>query len=374
MNLTINSMKIPRIIIITILITYSICSRAAFGQDLESKIKEIVQPLLESKKNMSFAISVYDVNSETPRYFYFGQTAKDNKTLPNENTVYEIGSVTKTFTTTMLVMLERDGKLKVTDPVQNYLPEGVTIHNFSSTSPTELYHLATQTSGLPRLPNNLLNNPKTNPKNPYKNYTDADLYTFVNNCIPDFEPGTHYQYSNAGMGLLGSLLMKAAGKSYEELIHFYITDSLGMTMTSTKLSTEMQKNLASAYNESGEPTLNWDFGSLEGAGAIKSTLGDMTKYLAFQMGKIDKLNFKEGLKLMQTRRFETDIPNTAIGMGWLISESMWDRTIIWHNGGTGGYRSFIGFIPETNSGVVVLSNQANDVDGVALEILKYLNR
>lgn len=366
-------MKIPRIFLIIAIIAASFVTKAGFGQDLESKIKEIVQPLLDSKKNMSFAISVYDVNSETPRYFYFGQTAKDNNTPPNENTVYEIGSITKTFTTTMLVMLERDGKLKVTDPVQNYLPAGVTAHNFSSTSPTQLFHLATQTSGYPRQPNNMITG-TSDPKNPYKNYSETDLYIFVNNYVPDFEPGTHYGYSNVGMGLLGNLLTKASGKSYEELLHYYILDSLGMTMTSTKISADMQKNLAKAYNEGGEPTLNWDFDALAGAGAIKSTLSDMTKYLAFQMGKNDKMNFKDGLKLAQTRRFETDLNNTAVGLAWAISETMWDRTVIWHNGGTGGYTSFLGFIPETNTGVVVLSNQNNSVDGVAMEILKYLNR
>lgn len=367
-------MKIPRLLLIITLIVITLSSKAAMGQDLETRITEIVKPLLEGKKNMSFAISVYDVNSETPRYFYFGQTAKDNNALPNEYTVYEIGSITKVFTTTILTMLARDGKLKIEDPVQNYMPVGVSIHNFTSNDPIKLLHLASQTSGLPRLPANLMTDPKTDPRNPYKNYGEAELSGFINNFILEREPGTKYIYSNLGMGLLGYLMEKASGKTYEELLKYYITDSLGMTMTSTNINADMQKNLAKPYNEKGEPTLNWDFSVLAGCGAIKSNLADMTKWLAFQMGKSDKMEFKEYLKMMQTRRFETDIPNTAIGMGWHISESMWDRTIIWHNGGTGGYRSFMGFIPETNTGVVVLSNQANDVDGVAVEILKYMNR
>jgi CubicO group peptidase (beta-lactamase class C family) len=169
-------------------------------------------------------------------------------------------------------------------------------------------------------------------------------------------------------------MTRASGKSYDELLHQYLVDSLGMTMTGTKLSPEMQKNLAKGYTEKGEPSGLWDFDALAGCGAIKSNMADMIKYLAFQMGKTDKLEFKDGLTLMQKRRFETDIPKTAIGMGWHISESMWDRTTIWHNGGTGGYSSFIGFIPETNTGVVVLSNQSTSVDGVAIEVLKYLNR
>ncbi|HMQ80524.1 MAG TPA: serine hydrolase, partial [Ignavibacteria bacterium] len=186
-------MKILRLIIIAFLFT-----NITFSQDLEVKLNEIIKPLLDGKKNMSFAISVYDVNSETPRYFYFGQTAKDNKTLPDENTVYEIGSITKIFTTTLLTMLARENKMKLNDPVQNYLPAGVTIHNFSSTEPYKLLHLASQTSGLPRLPSNLMNDPKTDPKNPYKNYGNTELESFINNYIPEMEPGTRYLYSNLG--------------------------------------------------------------------------------------------------------------------------------------------------------------------------------
>ncbi|MBN8585230.1 MAG: beta-lactamase family protein [Ignavibacteria bacterium] len=362
-------MKILRYILTVLLFT-----NIAFSQDLEAKLTEIIKPLLDGKKNMSMAVGLYDVNSETPRMFFFGKVSKEDSSKPDEYTVYEIGSITKTFTTTMLVMLERDGKLKINDPVQNYLPEGTTIHNFSSTAPVKLYNLATQTSGLPRLPSNMVMNKNVDVNNPYKKYSEADLLSFINNYIPEYEPGTKYLYSNAGMGILGFAMERASGKSYEELLHYYLVDSLGMTMTSIIINADMQKKLAKPYNEKGEPAFNWDFDVMEGAGAIKSNLSDMIKYLAFQMGKTEKLEFKEGLKLMQTRRFETDIPNTAIGLAWHISETMWDRTVIWHNGGTGGYRSFMGFIPETNTGVVVLSNQANDVDGVAMEILKYLNR
>jgi len=362
-------MKILRYILTALLFT-----NITFSQDLEAKLNELIKPLLDGKKNMSMAVGLFDVNSETPRMFFFGKVSKEDPSKPNENTVYEIGSITKTFTTTMLVMLERDGKLKINDPVQNYLPEGTTIHNFSSTAPLKLYHLATQTSGLPRLPVNMVMNKDMDVNNPYKKYGEAELLNFANNYIPEYEPGTKYLYSNAGFGLLGYAMERASGKTYEELLKSYIADSLGMTMTSTIINTDMEKNLAKPYNEKGEPAFNWDFDVMEGAGAIKSNMSDMVKYLAFQMGKTEKMEYNEGLKLIQTRRFETDIPNTAIGLGWHISETMWDRTVIWHDGGTGGYRSFMGFIPETNTGVVVLSNQANDVTGTAMEILKYLNR
>jgi CubicO group peptidase (beta-lactamase class C family) len=363
---------LKRISICVILIF--LASFRGYSQDLESKINELVKPLMDGKKNLGFAIGVYDIDSETPRMFYFGRTSKDDETKVSETTVFEIGSITKTFTTTMAVMLERDGKIKLGDPVQNYLPDGVTIHNFSSQEPVKLIHLATQTSGLPRLPANLTASAKTDAKDPYKNYGEEELNFFINNYIPESEPGTKYLYSNLGMGLLGHIMERASGKTYDELLHYYLTDSLGMFSTGQKLSAEMQKNMAKGYTEKGEPTPLWDFDVLAGCGSIRSSLPDMMKYLAFHMGKTDKFEFKEALTQLHKRRFETDIPNTAIGLAWHVSETSGDRTVIWHNGGTGGFASFMGFIPETNTGVVVLTNQANSVDNVGVEILKYLNR
>jgi CubicO group peptidase (beta-lactamase class C family) len=344
-----------------------------YSQGLESEIESLVKPLIDSKKNKSIAIGVYDIDSQTPRYFFYGSISSENPNKPNENTVFEIGSITKTFTAALLLMMERDGKIKVNDLVQNYLPKDVTLHQFSSNTQMKISHLVTHTSGLPRLPNNLFN-AKAELKNPYKNYSAQDLYYFLNNYIPEYEPGTKFLYSNLGFGLLGHILTLSSAKTYNELLKYYITDSLGMSMTSVNISDEMKKNLAPGYNEKQEPAVNWDFDVMEGAGAIKSNISDMMKYLAFQLGRNDELDFKEGLKLMHTRRFETEIPNTAIGISWFISETGGDRTVIWHNGKTQGYASFIGFIPETNCGVAVLSNQANDVDNIGLGILKYINR
>jgi D-alanyl-D-alanine-carboxypeptidase/D-alanyl-D-alanine-endopeptidase len=344
------------------------------AQDFESQINEAVKPLLDGNKNLGIAVGVFDINAEYPRMFFYGRTNKEANIKPDENTVFEIGSITKTFTTTMLVMLERDGKIKINDPVQNYLPDGVTIHNFSSTEYIKVLHLATHTSGLPRLPDNLTLNPKMDNRDPYKNYGTTELYSFVNNYIPIREPGIRYEYSNVGMGLLGNLITKASGMTYDNMLHSYLLDSLGMASTGITLNSDMTKNLAKGYDEKGEPAGLWNMNALEGAGGIRSTLKDMLIYLAFQMGKTGKLSFKDGLTQMQKRRFETGMDNIYIGLGWHISETGNGKEVIWANGGTGGYRSFIAFIPELQSGVVVLTNQANDVDGVGMQILKYTNR
>ncbi len=365
--------KIFPALIFTILIFSQSVSPGLSSQELEAKVNEAVKPLLDGNKNLGIVVGVFEANTY-PKMYFFGKTNKEDNKLPDENTVFEIGSITKTFTATMLVMLEREGKMRINDPVQNYLPDSVTIHNFTSTEIVKVLHLATHTSGLPRLPGNLMTAPKVNTKDPYKNYTANDLYYFVNNYILEREPGTTYEYSNLGMGMLGHLMARASGTTYENMLHKYILDSLGMTQTAITLTPEMQKNLAKGYTEKGEPSGLWSFNVLEGAGAIRSNLKDMLTYLAFQMGKTDKLDFKEGLALMQKRRFETGMNNIYAGLGWSISETGAGNQVVFQSGATGGYKSFIAFIPELQTGVVVLSNQANDVDGVGMEILKYTSR
>lgn len=344
------------------------------AQDLEAKVNEIVVPLVNGNKNLGMVIGVYDIGSEYPRMFYYGRTNKEERVTPNEYTVFEIGSITNTFTTTMLAMMERDGLIKINDPVQNYLPAGLTIHNHSSNEITRILHLATHTAGFPRMPNNLIGASKTNVKNPFKNYNEEDLTNFVNNFISDRAPGHMYEYSNVGMGFLGYIMTKTSNMTYQGLLNKYLLDSLGMPNTGVVMTEDMKKMLAKGYDANGEPSGSWDFDVLTGAGGMRSNLKDMMTYLAFQMGKTDKLNFKEGLFLTQKRRAETGLDNIWIGLGWHISETSGGKQVIWHDGSTGGYRAMIAFMPELQTGIVVLSNQANNIDGVAMEILKYTNR
>lgn len=344
-----------------------------FTQDIETEVNSIVQPFIESNKNTGISVGFFEAGSDEPKMFFYGRVRKEDSVKPNENTVYEIGAITKTFTAAMLMMLAREGKMQITDPAQNYLPEMVTIHNFTSTEHIKLMHLVTHTSGLPRLPANFTAK-ISNTDDPYKNYTSDDLNTYINNYILEREPGTRYEYSNLGFGLLGGLLTKASGLTYENMLKQYITDSLGMTSTGISLKGDMTKNIAKGYSEKGEPRGLWSAGIFEGAVGIKSTIKDMMKYLSFNMGKTEVLDFKESALVMQKRRFETNSPNIFIGMAWHISETSDGYQVIWHDGGTGGFTGFIAFMPEKNVGVVVLTNQASSVDEVGIKILKALNK
>ena len=253
------------------------------------------------------------------------------------------------------------------DPVKRHLPEGWKVPAREGREIT-LSHLSTHTSGLPRLPNNLV---FKDPSNPYAHYTDADLAAFLASHVLRRDPGDRYEYSNLGAGLLGQALARAAGSSYEELLVARIASRLGMADTRITLTDELKRRLAPPHAAVGKPAANWDLPALAGAWALRSTARDMLLFLEANLGAAPGT----AMALSHEERFSGGPNGPRIGLGWhrapLLSSG---KTMIWHNGGTGGYRSFAGFVKESRTAVVVLSNTAADVDGLAVALLELLNR
>ena len=210
-----------------------------------------------------------------------------------------------------------------------------------------LLDLSTHTSGLPRLPGNL--KPK-DPRNPYADYSVDDLYEFLSGYTLPRDPGSEVEYSNLGGGLLGHLLAYRAGTDYESLIGSRITEPLGMPDTGIILSPSMKQRMATGHNALLAPVPNWDFPTLPGAGALRSSANDMLTFLeAF-------LDYKESplapaMKGVLDVRRPVGKTKFEIGLGWnILGDSAW------HDGGTGGFSSFVGYDPKERTGVVVLSN------------------
>jgi D-alanyl-D-alanine-carboxypeptidase/D-alanyl-D-alanine-endopeptidase len=265
-----------------------------------------------------------------------------------ENTIYEIGSVTKTFTALLLADAVQHGEVSLDDPVQKLLPD-FTIPREGDHQIT-LLDLATQSSGLPRLPDNLL--PK-DAANPYADYTPAKLKTFLAAYKLPRVPGATYEYSNLGFGLLGHALATRAHLSYAELVTRRITAPLGMKDTGVAVSTDAAKRVAA-----GNPIARWDFDALAGAGALKSTAHDMLIYVGAMM--------KGGpAALATTPRRATESAARRIGLAWM-TEARGGRDVVWHNGMTGGYASFVGFTADGERGVVVLTNSSHDVSDLGM--------
>lgn len=277
--------------------------------------------------------------------------------------VFEIGSITKVFTTSVLEDMVERGEVKLDDPVAKYLPRSVRVPARGERQIT-LLDLATQSSGLPRMPTNF--SPRDQ-LNPYADYSVPQMYEFLSGYQLTRDIGAEYEYSNLGMGLLGHALALKAGMSYEALVRRRILAPLGMTQTAITLTPALRAKLAPGHNGAGTVVPNWDLPTLAGAGALRSNVTDM---LTFVKANIDSMAtpLSRTLKHAQAERRETNTPALKIGLGWHILARP-SGNVVWHNGGTGGYRTFIGFDPARRIGVVVLSNLDAGVDDIGFHVL-----
>jgi CubicO group peptidase (beta-lactamase class C family) len=182
--------------------------------------------------------------------------------------------------------------------------------------------------------------------------------------------GSEFEYSNLGAGLLGFALARRAGTGYEELVRKRITGPLGMKSTGITLTPEMKERLAVGHNPDLKAVPNWDFDALAGCGALRSDANDLLTFLAANLGYIKSPLAPAMASMRAVRRATGSASLGEIGLGWLMVKPS-SYEIVWHNGGTGGYRSFIGFVPSTRVGVVVLSNTftATGVDDVGMHLL-----
>jgi CubicO group peptidase (beta-lactamase class C family) len=251
------------------------------------------------------------------------------------------------------------GEAALDDPAAKYLPGQVKMPERSGKSIT-LLDLSTHSSGLPRLPGNLK---LKDASNPYADYTADDLYEFLSAYTLPRDPGSEFEYSNLGAGLLGHLLARRAGTDYESLIRSRITQPLGLCNTGITLSSSIKQRMATGHNALLAPVGNWDFSALAGAGALRSSANDMLTFLEAFLGYRESPLAPAMKAMLEIRRPADQI---KIGLAWFI---IGDGA--WHNGGTGGFRSFVGCDTKGRIGVVVLSNASTQsgVDDIGGHLL-----
>lgn len=277
--------------------------------------------------------------------------------------LFEIGSITKVFTTSVLEDMVERGEVRLDDPVAKFLPPAVRVPARNGRQIT-LLDLATQSSGLPRMPSNFT--PRDS-LNPYADYSVQQMYAFLAGYELTRDVGAQYEYSNLGVGLLGHALALKAGTSYEELVRRRILTPLGMRETVITFTPAMRARVAPGHDSEGRLVPNWDLPTLAGAGALRSTAADMLRFLA---ANIDSTATPLSRTFRHTHgeRHATNNPNLKVGLGWhILSRPV--GTIVWHNGGTGGYRTFAGFDAARRLGVVVLSNIDVSVDDIGYHLL-----
>lgn len=340
----------PRLLSLVCLITALLApgSLAAAPLDLAAKIDPLAKPLIDEKLVVGCVIGI--IKDGQSQVLAYGETEKGSSRAPAADTVYEIGSVTKVFTAVLLADMVRRGEVKLDDNIQSLLPaDRVTIPTRSGKRIT-LEQIATHHSGLPRMPGNFK---PADPRNPYADYSVAQMYTFLSGHQLARDPGQSYEYSNLATGLLGHALALKAKTDYETIITSRICKPLSMSDTTITLSASQRKRLAPPYNAALRPEHNWDLPTLAGAGAIRSTATDMLKFLAANLAD-DDADLTKSLRAAHERR--RDVPGgLGIALGWHIAR---DNTTLLHNGQTAGYHAFAAFNRKARVAAVVLSNTA----------------
>lgn len=314
----------------------------------------------------------------------FGARGVGDPRPPDAETVFEIGSMTKVFTGILLAQQIEDGELKLDDRIAELLPKGWSLSE--SARAVTLRHCTTQTSGFPRLPDNLIGIAGAFRLllcgDPYRDYSEEDLRDALATVELEFKPGTRYGYSNFAVGLLGFVLATQNGSDYETLVTSKICKPLGMRRTVIRDDEWLQKHMPSKYRATLRPgpvmlaleSDEWRISNpLAGAGAIRSTGRDLMTFLKANMGLIPT-PIDGAIRRSHQELFQ-ESPDRALGMNWIRSyESALSQKVLWHNGGTGGFSTYLGFTEDRQFGVFVLSNTTIRVDALAEGILKGLVR
>ena len=359
-----------------------------------TEIETLIDPWIAPQKHINLVIGVLQGDEcRIQGWGTLNTSASKHTESPSESgppdgdTLFEIGSITKVFTSTLLSILVERQELDLAKPlnqlgaVYQNLPDNVTLES-----------LATHTSGLPRLPKNFQKSFLQDRQNPYAAYTFEELHEYLQDYghKPGKTAGT-IDYSNLGVGLLGNVLAAQCGQSYEDAIVDHICNPLELSDTRISLNKAQQARFAMGYSGDGKPTKPWDIPTLAGAGALRSTAKDMLTFLAANL-QSEQTSITQAILNTHELRYETlasskglfslidravkwiqrwrggplvQMDIIGIALGWLISYiPAIDRQVYWHNGGTGGYRSFCGFIKETRTGVIVLSNHADSVSSL----------
>lgn len=336
-----------------------------FDHKLDSLVREYV------KTNYAVGLSIAVVNNSQAFYYGYGETQKGNKLIPSKESLFEIGSISKTFTAWLLAQQVLKGKISLDSSINYYLPDSIASMSYKGKAIT-VTHLSNHTSGIPSLPLNFRTVQGYTDLNPYAGYTQNMLFSYLKTYKPFAEPGKKFQYSNMAVGILGNILELQTGKSYEQLVRQSIAEPLKMKYTALpeKKYLSFGKLNTSCYNGAGDTAHRWTFQAMKAAGCLYTNAEDLVLYAKaiLQPGTTD---LYKALEICFKPTFTVNAQQ-KIGLGWFILNSNGEEYLM-HSGGTGGYRSVLLINRKKQTAVIVLSNVANDVTNLGLQLMQQLN-
>ena len=330
----------------------------------DKQVDSVARTYIQKSNTVGLSLAV--IKNGHVNLYNYGETTKGQGQLPTSQTLYEIGSITKTFTATILASLVNQGKMSLNDPITKYLPDTVAAN--PRLIGISIVTLINHTSGLPSLPANFGLQQPYDPKNPYANYNLQLLFSYLKDCKPLSAPGTKYAYSNLAVGLLGVILEKVSGKNFDQLVAATITTPLGMNNTMQHIYPLARPRFAPVYNEDAQQTTPWDFDVLGSCGGLHATLDDLVLYAKTNLDDDAATPLAKAVKLTHQVTFNND---ARLALAWhiIVVDGV---SYYFHNGGTYGSSSFLAFNKEKNLAVIVLSNAAASTDALGVGIIKKL--
>jgi CubicO group peptidase (beta-lactamase class C family) len=328
----------------------------------DQRVDTLARKYIQMGNTVGLSIGI--IRNGITHIYNYGEITAGSGIMPDANSLYEIGSITKTFAATLLAYYANQGRVNLSDPITKYLPDSVAANKALGEITLEM--LSNHTSGLPRLPGNFENH-SSDPRDPYKDYNKNNLFSYLKDCELHSKPGQTYAYSNLAVGLLGTILEQVSGRSFEQMVQEIICAPLEMQSTAQHLNPALKQRLVSVYNQDGKVTSLWNFNALAACGALRSTVNDLLIYAKANMLKSDS-KLSEALQLTHEITFNKD---AKLGLAWhtIIINNV---EYFFHDGGTYGCSSFMAFNAEKNMAVIVLSNSAANTGELGIGLLKTL--
>lgn len=324
---------------------------------IDSVVQKSALPFMSDSFRVGLSIGIYQ-NNKIFTYNY-GSTQTGKQILPTNKTIYEIGSISKTFTGTLLAQAVKDKKVKIDDDIRLYLDNGYPNLEYQGI-PIRLSHLVSHISGLPFfLPDNpnLFQNanfdtlPFTISKI-QENYSQEKFMDDLHKVKLDTIPGFKFRYSNAGAQLLKFILEKVYKMPYDKLLKKYISNPLKMKNTNSLYSNNNLKLLAKGYNDKGN-IMPYNPQILDAAGGIFSTVQDMLNYIRFHLDETNPV------VALSHKAVKGNINDYAVGLNWQEMITSKKNKKIWQSGGTFGFSSYCVIYPELNIGIILLTNESD---------------
>jgi serine-type D-Ala-D-Ala carboxypeptidase/endopeptidase len=328
---------------------------ATQNQQISPDVREFIMDQIVNNSKSAIVIGFVGLNGAN--LSSFGNISESNNTPVNGSTLFNIDSITKTFTTLALADMVNQGIINLSDPIKKYLPYNVTVPQFNGVEIT-IEDLAIHTSGLPYVPPNIWINNTVGNMNP--DYNVTQLYQALSNTTLTREPGTKWEYSDFGLGLLGHILtLQERGMPYEQVIKNRILDVLGMNDTKITLSENDIKDRFPVGHQNGTEVETPQIPDvIAGAGSLRSTGNDMLKYLSANLGLLHS-TLDDSIQLQHLIRHPGINANPMnyseyVALGPRVLTDLGTTEVITHQGAIEGWNSFIGFIPSRQIGVILL--------------------